>query len=109
MSVPWAYFDLSSRYQLKLVSRREQSDKGPIDPVIDGIASFNRLVERDKVRQDCLVSDSRIIKTKGADEEPIARNPMGVRRMSARQQRECDHGGVPNRHLRPAPLWLSAI
>jgi hypothetical protein len=78
-----------------LKGRREQPDKGPIDPVVNDVATFRRMIEAGIGRQDRFVGHSGIIKREGADEVPITRNAMGVCRMSTRQKRECDRS-APN-------------
>src|ERR1700693_5265484 len=66
---------------------REQTKKGPVDPVIDHIAAFARALGARESRRDRLVGDSGIIKGKRAWKIPIAGDAMCSRRASVAQHR----------------------
>jgi hypothetical protein len=56
------------------------------------------MIEARKVGQNRFVGYSRVVERERANEIPIACNAVGVRRMSRREERECDHD-APNQHL----------
>ena len=77
---------------LDLQNRRKQPGEGPIEAVISGVASFDRMIEGGKMRHDSLVRDGRIIERERADEEPIAGNSVCTCRLGRHEQRQARHG-----------------
>jgi hypothetical protein len=66
---------------LDLENRRQQPGERPIEAVIGGVATFDRMIERGKIRHNGLVGDGRIVEREGPDEKAIAGNSVCVCRM----------------------------
>jgi hypothetical protein len=66
---------------LDLKNRRQETGERPIEAVVDNAASFYRVIQRGKIRNDGFVGDRRIIERERADEEAIAGNSVCVSRM----------------------------
>ena len=54
---------------LNLENRRQQTGKRPIEAIVDGVPSFDGMIEGRKIRHDGLVGDRRIVKRERADEK----------------------------------------
>ena len=66
---------------LKLENRRQQSRKRPIEAIVDGVSSFNGMIEGREIWDNGFVGDGGIIKRERAYKETVARNTVRVNRM----------------------------
>src|SRR5262245_33476017 len=62
---------------------RKETEKCPIEPVIDNIAALVWAFETGEIWHDRFVGHGRIVKREGSGKESIAGNSMGVRRVNS--------------------------
>jgi len=63
--------------------RRQQTSKGPVNPVFNDVAALRRLGEVGVIGGDGFVGDGWIVESHGADKVPIASDSVRVRQISA--------------------------
>ena len=75
----WPVAVYPAAVDLDLENGRKQTRERPIETVIDGVASGDRMIERRKIRHNGLVRNGRIVEREGADEEAITGNAVRMR------------------------------
>ena len=77
----WPVAVYPTAVNLDLENRRKQPGERPIEAVIAAVATFDRMIERGKIRHNGFVGDGRIVECEGPDEKAIAGNSVCVCRM----------------------------